>query len=206
MLSCCTNLLNAAREAGYRIYAVLVQGGGLKEVKYADKAVYLPWRPRRAPSQHRLLLCYVCCFVVSARRLCEVGVTVACLRRVYVANRKYILIAAALQALLGAWGLLLTVTAGTQPLIASAPCCLILHGVSYSVPTRLINPILAVSTRRHGGLRDERLQAEPDLPAANEPRAQLQQESECATDGCHTHPSQLHMLWDQIRDTVLVRD
>jgi len=39
---------------------------------------------------------------------------------VYVANRKYILIAAAIQGVLAAWGLLLTITAGTQPLIASA--------------------------------------------------------------------------------------
>ena len=28
-----------------------VQGGGIKEAKYADKAVYLPWRPRCASTE-----------------------------------------------------------------------------------------------------------------------------------------------------------
>ena len=64
--------------------------------------------------------CHACCTVFPM-------VNQACYRswpcaacRVYVANRKYILIAAALQALLAGWALLLTVTAGTQPLVASA--------------------------------------------------------------------------------------
>ncbi|KAK9810151.1 hypothetical protein WJX72_005684 [[Myrmecia] bisecta] len=55
------------------------------EVKYADKAVYFPWRPR-----------------------------------LHKASKNIILYSGILQALLAAWALLLTVTAGTQPVITSA--------------------------------------------------------------------------------------
>ncbi len=62
-------------------------------------------------------ICVFCCLGNLWRRADWDGL---CPCRVYVANRKYILIAAAIQGVLAAWGLLLTVTAGTQPLIASA--------------------------------------------------------------------------------------
>ncbi|KAL0018780.1 hypothetical protein WJX77_009784 [Trebouxia sp. C0004] len=64
-----------------------MQGGVsvAKEVKYADKAQYLPWRPRA-----------------------------------YRADNKLLLYSGIVQALLAAWALLLSVTAGTQPVIASA--------------------------------------------------------------------------------------
>jgi len=55
------------------------------EVKYADRAVYFPWRPR-----------------------------------LHKASKNIILYSGILQALLASWALLLTVTAGTQPVIASS--------------------------------------------------------------------------------------
>lgn len=41
-------------------------------------------------------------------------------RRLYVAEQKFIMVVAAIQAVFVAWAVLLTVTAGTQPLIAGA--------------------------------------------------------------------------------------
>jgi DNA polymerase delta subunit 1 len=64
-----------------------MKGGGdvSKEVKYADRAVYFPWRPRK-----------------------------------FVAEARFIQIVGAIQLLLAAWALLSSVSAGTQPLVASA--------------------------------------------------------------------------------------
>jgi hypothetical protein len=49
---------------GQCVHAVM-QGGGLKEVKYADKAVYLPWRPRSAPYKQISPALCGCSFCVS---------------------------------------------------------------------------------------------------------------------------------------------
>jgi DNA polymerase delta subunit 1 len=72
-----------------------------KEVKYADRAVYFPWRPRK-----------------------------------FVAEARFIQIVGAVQLLLAAWALLSSVSAGTQPLGATA-----LSGVVANVyKQNMINP------------------------------------------------------------------
>ncbi|KAL3140129.1 hypothetical protein ABBQ38_004406 [Trebouxia sp. C0009 RCD-2024] len=78
---------NAHSSLMMRNLTMRMQGGVsvAKDIKYADKAQYLPWRPR-----------------------------------LYRADNKVLLYSGIAQALLTAWALLLSVTAGTQPVIASA--------------------------------------------------------------------------------------
>ncbi|DBA99510.1 hypothetical protein WJX82_000233 [Trebouxia sp. C0006] len=82
-----TKIENAHSSFMMRNLTARMQGGVsvAKEVKYADKAQYLPWRPRA-----------------------------------YRADNKLLLYSGIVQALLAAWALLLSVTAGTQPVVASA--------------------------------------------------------------------------------------